>query len=378
MSSRAAALVLLLCLTSFDGAGDAAAQRPDPDARQRAYTLDAAFERYAQGDHQIIARTFQRSIDFQRLRINNRRRLDAWLGPWRKDRAAFVLELTYVSSLVAPAYTPFLLKPSQDYVVRAANSGLVDVGFERLWHRVAVAMLQRRMTTHEVDHYLQAIEAAAPANGAPRASDARWRLARGIAQEQRCWLSRPSLSSAGAPSDEVTQASEREPDRAARKLAGAERLRHRTCLLESASLFERAATDDETRAEARVRGAWARVQLEEFAAANALLDGIDAGDDRPLAYWAALFRGRALTGSRQHDAAVRAYITALELFPDAQSAAVGRALALYSADRYAEADAAAAALRGKALNAADPWSTYFIADDRFLTGWIAHLREAIP
>ena len=107
------------------------------------------------------------------------------------------------------------------------------------------------------------------------------------------------------------------------------------------------------------------------------LDGVVAGDDRDLAYWLALFRGRVLTALNRPQDASAAYKAAVALYPTAQSAGIGLALELMRLDRMQEADAAARVVRTAGSSATDPWSSYGAGDRRFLDPWIDQLRAAI-
>jgi tetratricopeptide (TPR) repeat protein len=126
-----------------------------------------------------------------------------------------------------------------------------------------------------------------------------------------------------------------------------------------------------------VRSAWILLQQERAAEAVAALDAANPADDRALAYWRALFRGRALTALGSADEAEAAYGGALALFPSAQSAGLGRALALVRLDRVTEADQAARAIRTRPAEAVDPWSIYYDGDRRFVDRWIEQLRSAV-
>jgi tetratricopeptide (TPR) repeat protein len=157
----------------------------------------------------------------------------------------------------------------------------------------------------------------------------------------------------------------------------AEDARWKACLGEAIARFEAAAAIAETRAEARVRGGWLLFQQGHPQAALEWLDEAQPGDDRDAVYWASLIRGRVLDELGRHEAAAEAYAAALAVCPDAQSAGVGLALALFRIDRVIEADEVARSLRTRTAAVADPWWHYPGADQRFVDGWIAELRAAI-
>jgi tetratricopeptide (TPR) repeat protein len=151
---------------------------------------------------------------------------------------------------------------------------------------------------------------------------------------------------------------------------------HRACLGEALARFEVAATLDDSRAEARVRGGWILFQQERFAQSLDWLNVTVPAGDRDLAYWHALFRGRALESLGRFQDALSAYQTASTLYPSAQSAGIGLAFILMRLDREPEADTVARALRVSAAGAVDPWTTYLAGDYRFVNRWIDQLRAA--
>ena len=138
--------------------------------------------------------------------------------------------------------------------------------------------------------------------------------------------------------------------------------------------FEAASEVDETRDEALVRGGWTLFQVGRFPEALDWLDEAAPKDDRDLAYWRALFRGRVLESLGRPEDALAAYKAALTLNPGAQSAGVGHAILLMRLDRAQEADASARALR--VSTDADPWLIYSVGDHRFVDRWIEQLRTA--
>jgi hypothetical protein len=142
--------------------------------------------------------------------------------------------------------------------------------------------------------------------------------------------------------------------------------------------FEAAAGHDETRAEARVRHGWIHFQVGRFPDALNRLDVVESSDDRDLAYWLALFRGRVLSALGRNQDAATAYRAALALYPGAQSAGTGLAVELMRLNRVTEADEIARAVRTAQASAApDPWSSYLDGDRRFVDRWIAQLRAVI-
>jgi tetratricopeptide (TPR) repeat protein len=226
------------------------------------------------------------------------------------------------------------------------------------------------------DDHLAAIDTSGRADVA---SDARLLLARGIAQELRCWADRPiDLPSARVDALAKAAGVEVKPD-----LDGPTRVRnnlaaeYRTCLSEAVARFDRARAQNESKAEASVRGGWVLVQQERFQDAIEWLDAAAPGADRVLAYWRSLFRGRALSSLNRHQEAADAYRDALNRYPGAQSAGLGLAYELLWLNDSVEADRIARSLRSTPATTVDPWTTYPQADRRFADQLIETLRQQV-
>jgi tetratricopeptide (TPR) repeat protein len=350
---------------------------------RRTVTLDAVFAAYLSGDSDVVSRTFTTSLDFQAARLGEPRRLDRWLGAWHQGKAVLLLELADAASVVAPQFVRPLLGAGRRYVEAAHAAGApddFDKSFVRLWRRAAIGLLQRSGAPFMVEEHLHGFAAPDGSNGAGDPGDARAPLARAIAQERRCWDVRPHLARAGARIRDLTRAAGMEvrgPGEPNASALAAEDARWKACLGEAIARFEAAAAIAETRAEARVRGGWLLFQQGHPQAALEWLDEAQPGDDRDVVYWASLIRGRVLDELGRHEAAAEAYAAALAVCPDAQSAGVGLALALFRIDRVIEADEVARSLRTRTAAVADPWWHYPGADQRFVDGWIAELRAAI-
>ena len=340
-------------------------------ARAQRVALDEVLGAYLGGDYEVIQRTFVRSLDFQeRLRIDKPRELERWLGPWSRGKALLLLELARVSAGVAPQYVAVFAGAGRRYIARARGT---DTGsnhsadFVRVWHRAAVGLLQGASDPARVEEHV-----------ADDPKDARFLLARAVAQERRCWGARPSLdqpavrvegllaiAGVGLPEDSVGPTkSERE----------AIVTKHRVCLREALSRFEAASKVEDVAAEARVRGGWTLLQDGYYSEALEWLDAAKPHDDRDLEYWHGLFRGRVLEAIGRYQDAVDAYRAALELYPRAQSAGLGLAVALMRLDRTKEADEIARSVREGGVMAPDPWMHYAQGDKRFAGRWIESLR----
>ena len=345
------------------------------DAAQRV-TLDAVLAAYLGGDVDVVSRSFGRSSDFpDRLRLNDPREFDRWLGSWDRRKALLVIEIARATAQVSPRFPRIVVDAGRRYVLTAGAGEFATPetrAHVQLWHRIAVGLLQRFGTSLHVEAYAREV---ASRTGAPL--DPRLVLARAIALERICWDRRPSLEQPDIETGALTRvAGAKTP----RDVNGFPTFRettvtaHRTCLGQALVRFEAATEIDETRDEARVRGAWILFQVGRFPEALDWLDAAAPREDRDLAYWKALFRARVLESLGRPQDALSAYQAALDLQPGAQSAGVGHAILLMRLDRAQEADASARALR--VSTAADPWLTYTVGDHRFVDLWLDQLRTA--
>ncbi len=374
----------LLSLTLVVSAGHASPPAR-VDAAQQQATIDAVLAAYQGGDTGVIARSFARPRDFQdRFRFDDKRELERWLGSWDRGKAVLLLEIARSASGIAPRYTPILVSAGRGYLGRASAGDLASTdaaAFVQLWHRTAVGLLQGFGDPGRVEEHVGDADRRADGHSSTARLDARLVLARATAQERRCWDARPALDQPGTSIDAVIKAAgvtiaddPNGPTKAARE-AGVRT--QGTCLHEALARFETAAGTDETHAEARVRGGWILFQQGRLPEALVSLDAAEPRDDRDLAYWLALFRGRVFDALGRSDDAAAAYQSAMALYPAAQSAGTGLALELVRLDRAPEADQVARGLRAAGASAPDPWSIYIDADRRFVDRWIEQLRKAI-
>ena len=360
-----------------DGPSPSPSSTDQRDPGQR-LTLDAVFSAYVGGDLDVVSRSFGRSADFpDRLRLNDPREFDRWLGSWDRRKALLVIEIARSTGDVSPRFPRVVVEAGRRYVLTngAGEPATPEASASiQLWHRAAAGLLQKFGTSLHVEAYARevAFRTAAPL-------DARLGLARAVALERICWERRPSLNQIDVETGVMTRAT---GVRIPANMNGFPIFRettvnvHRTCLGQALMRFDAAADIDETRDEARVRGGWILFQLDRFPEALEWLDAAAPQDDHALAYWKALFRGRVLDALGRPEDALSAYRAALTLNPGAQSAAVGQAVALMRLDRAQEADAIARALRATPSATPDPWLIYSMGDHRFVDRWIDQLRTA--
>jgi tetratricopeptide (TPR) repeat protein len=335
-------------------------------------TLDRLFTDYAAGDYGVVARTLRGPEDFRTLRLEKPQALDDWLGAWDQRKAIFLIDLARAANVAAPPRTWPILLSGRRYVTEHALSSIASDEFERIWHYTALGLLQRHAFADYEERYLDALKARSLSSTPDRIT-----LARGIAQEQRCWNDRPDLDRAGADADAVARAAGQDVAShwgISRSTLAEAHKQQEACWTEALTRYRAAFSSDDAGAEARVRGAWILLQLGQPRDAFEMIDGALPEDDPELAYWAGLFRGRIADSLGRYPEAEHAYRAALEASPNAQSAGIGLALTLFKMNRDADADAVAFKVRSRPTSAADPWWTYINGDFRFVERWTARLR----
>jgi hypothetical protein len=331
--------------------------------------LDPVLAEYARGDHDVVARAFAQSNDFRKHDLFDRKKVEKWLGAWSPDKTAFMAELVVRASAVAPAYIPNLAATGQRYVLsRPSQPGAVppEDDLERRWHLIALGVMQRHVLPKFLLQYVDGLRARRVLPAVAAVWDSRIDLAGGIAHEQQC-----RLLNATARDDRVLADLE---GAAATPLV--QRREATDCMRTALTMLEAAAEREEVRDEARTRAGFVAFQLGRATEAKALLDSARPGPDRYVAYWRALFTARVAEALRADADAEIGYRVALAAYPEAQSARIGLALALFRLNRPDEADTAMRAARQVGDEAVDPWRDYFAADGRFVGDWLAALRKA--
>jgi tetratricopeptide (TPR) repeat protein len=212
-----------------------------------------------------------------------------------------------------------------------------------------------------------------------RSLEPRLVLARAVARETICWESRPTHEHPGQDLEALTSATgvriEADLDGPRRAVLRKKFETHRACLKDAATRFAAAEVAEDTRAEALTRGAFVLFLDGRAREASEKLAAVRPGNDRFVAYWTALFQGRVLGALGRAEQALQAYGRALDLYPGAQSASIGRALELSHLRRTDEVDAVSQLVR--ATSAEDPWLTYFKAEQRFIDQWLKDLRAVL-
>ncbi len=377
MTARVIVLATACCLLAGAAHDRSTPSSSDQRGPVQRMTLDAVLAAYLDGDLDVVSRSFGRSRDFpDRMRLYDSREFEHWLGPWDRRKALLLIEIARATGQVSPRFPRVVVDAGRRYVLTAGRGELATpeaAALVHLWHRAAVALLQRFGTSFHVEDYVRDV---ASRTGTPL--DARLVLGRAVAQERTCWDNRPLLDQPDPQTELLTKAAgvriRAELSGPPPALRAANVIAHKACLGSALARFEAAAAIDDTRDEARVRGGWILFQLERFQEALEWLDAASPHEDRDLEYWRFLFRGRVLESLDRPFDALFAYQAAQALYPGAQSAGIGYSMMLMRLDRAPDADGSARALR--ASTTTDPWLIYPTGDYRFVDRWIDQLRTA--
>ncbi len=143
------------------------------------------------------------------------------------------------------------------------------------------------------------------------------------------------------------------------------------------SAYEEAAAFESTRAEATVRIARLMLDSKRPSEALAALDKFDETwtTEGVVIYWARLLRGKTLAALDRPEQATKAYESALEIVPSAQSPRIGIMALESKRGRASIAEAISRDVRTAADPVSDPWWIYPHGDIRFFPKWQKALRE---
>lgn len=369
MHRRLALVLVVVCLWPASG----------PATAQTVIDFDGLLAAYSAGDHQVVTKTLNSELAFILLRPSMTNAVKQKpLAPgekppvWNRQRPALLLEIAIAASLyskkdVIPALsagrlmimgrpTPMDRNPAED-------------AFETLWHRIAIAVLQRTMMPDAEHVYLDTLERryrTGPGVAAEqRPLDPRFVLDRAIADEQMAWQAEFAGAGQGSSTRLTTAVKPGDTSRLAKLLTRA------------ITSSDEAAALPEVANEAHVRGAVLRIRMGRFADALDALHRMNLNEaDRVQQYWAALLEARALHELKRLPEAERTYREAATIWPEATSPATGLAFVLFDMNRRDDALAAVAAAR-TTPDGADPWWSYMLADARFLNRWRDALREML-
>jgi tetratricopeptide (TPR) repeat protein len=374
------------------------AQRPAPpkaSPREAAAMFDRLYQAYASGDHAVVVsqvNTLDACRRIQPALVTSTKTLltpeNGVPNEWRRDKAAFVLELANDLSQCASKELVTLLSEGRAYVMgrpTLLTANASDDAFELQWHLIAEGILQRERALDFADVYLDTLErryvTGQSAKAANASLDPRFMLMRATNAEQRALATRPGGVStpatpaalravdasqpAGLPSSFTISTAQSTAAVGGRqeKLRGAARL------------LDEAAAIGTNAPESFVRLAAVRYQLNQFEDALAAVNRAAVpSSDRPLAYWAGLWKGRILDAMNRPADAEAAYASALDAWPTGQAAGVGVALMRFKQNHRAEAREAALRVQAMPAGAPDPWWGYSNGAERFVGPWLVTLR----
>ncbi len=376
------------------------AQRPDTRGSKEATALfDRLYAAYAAGDRTVVitqlktvddCRRIQPALEMSAKALLDRRADGGVVSEWRRDKAAFVLELANDLSECAPKEFWTLLSTGRSYVMERPTALGADAGddaFELKWHLIAAAILQRAHGPDATDVYLDTVErryvTSPAAKEAHTTLDPRFELMRGINEEQRgAGNGRARMVAASSPlrqqAGDVSTAAAVPTVSSSPTIYTSAAIAAPGYLRAAAKAFERVSAIGSMAPEANVRLSAVRLQLGQFQEALAANDlAIVPAADRPLAYWAALWRGRILDAMNRPADAERAYASALDAWPTGQAAGVGLALMRFKQNHRVEAAEASSRVQAMPPGAPDPWWTYFSGDGRFVAAWLTELRSML-
>ena len=343
-----------------------------PDAAAGAATpLDNLFSKYSAGDKAIVLRELRTSADFERVRPDLARTFARWRAEtWSTDRSAFALEVAVAAFARRWPNPQLFLDAARDLLIArpdAPGARPEHDRFEIAFHRVAVAMLAAVDGPHSVQTYLTSIQRRVmidlESSKGPVLKDARLVMAHAMAREAQTLLLLLSVRS-------------RRDDPRAWVVPTGDRSTRRQ-LEEISQLFEIAAADADTGAEAQVRRAFVLYRLGSNKEALTLLEAATPSDD-DVDFWRQLIQGRVLLALGRRTDAIAAFERATMLAPEAQTPAVAlMAIFLKAGDRdlalgWAERARTTTETRG------DPWPRYWGGYSRFLLPWLGELREFQP
>jgi tetratricopeptide (TPR) repeat protein len=333
---------------------------------------------YAAGDRDVLAKTLvdgKGIIEFH-YSLSAALKLESdpkTSHPWGRARSAFLLEVAvFASTHFRQDAVPSISAGRLMMMKRPALLGLdpVEDAFELLWHRTALAVLQRLMAGDAEQIYLDTLERrylAGPSSlAAKRVFDPRFVLDRVIADEQSAFQVE-SLASGQAMTTRLTVLV-KPTDKS--KLA--------TLLRHGVKSSEEAIALPEVAIEASLRRSALLIKLGQFSDALTAIERVKRSDaDQVQRYWMTLLDARALHELKRLPEAERAYRDAADAWPDASAPITGLALVLFDMNRRDEALKAAAALRTQDPTGKDPWWNYIVADSRFVNSWRDQLREML-
>jgi tetratricopeptide (TPR) repeat protein len=301
----------------------------------------------------ILAKAFPTAQRYEDFRDNFRDRVfEAWgLLPREPSKAMFMFDISLAAFPRGYLYWADFLQMGQTYMRRrSAQIGMMPQwdAFELQWNKTVIALLAGRRKPDLVDtlarpliegRIIPALPSTRPALVDPWIA-----LLAGFVEE-------------GYIIEDPKRAGERVP--------------------KAIAAYEKATAFEPTRAEATVRMARLLLDSKRPSEALAALDKFDDGwtQEAVVLYWARLLRGKALAALDRPEAAIRAYGSALEIVPSAQSPRIGIMAIEAKRGRAPIAETISRDIRTAPDPVNDPWWIYAHGDVRFFPQWEKALRE---
>jgi VWFA-related protein len=321
---------------------------PSPAPRRVAAGVQALADLYERRDYAGLQAQLAATRDLATLLRDYRTGDSPWPGAPRRA-AALALELAlnglhHDNGFVRDEAIKVLAQ-YQTLVRQPAGSD----AFECSWYWTEIAGLESLLEPNVATPFVARAVERCP-------NEARFRLAQAVVAEQQYWTDeKPTFSSERLTSSNASGQ------------------------LEISRLYEKATTDRETAAEARLRLAWFLCRTGQIdRALDVAGDKPDQSADRQLEYLSDLTRGQILRASGRADAAAEAFRRALTTWPGAQSARVALMTVSLDLGRAQEAAAIGNDVQHAPDDQAnDPWWTFRQGDYRAYSVIVGRLRELV-
>ena len=331
------------------------AQLPAPQSPDRMMG-DDLYSAYLSSGPAILSRAFPTNQRFEEFRKNfNDHVFQKWGGLAReRSRAMFMFDVALAAFPSGYLYWADFFQLGQTYLrKRPATMPIGAVpeldAFELQWNKTAIAFLAGRRTPDLVDTLARPLIAGRiiPAPSSKPALVDPWIALLAGFVEEGYFIEDP-----------------KQVDRVPKAI----------------SAYQQAVAFESTRAEATVRVARLLVESNRPSEAIAALDKSEDSwtSEAVVIYWSRLVRGKALAALDRTDEAIRAYVSALEIIPSAQSPRMGIMALEARRGRSAVAETISRDIRTAPDPVNDPWWMYPHGDIRFFPAREKTLREMAP
>lgn len=349
-------LLVVFCAAAILALPPAAPLTGADTQERRVISVEESFDSYARGEFDQVADAIGRLRDRIGFARELERRAPAWIEAAGSDEIPRRRLIVATVALEFARGIPVLINESTraiyllQWACRLVRRNPHQLEAEHLWHRAAVAMLQRILVNKPrdwEDPVWQVLRSHIGHGKNRFPTDPAWKLADAVAEEFGTW---PYVPATDRPYRETS----------ARRASRA---------------YEKLLDEEAIGAEARLRLAYLMFRSGNAGDALSHLDQVEArSPDAMLLYLAAFVRGQIFEQTAEPDRAVAAYETAMSRLPHHGSAAAALAAIRFRQGRRAEAiELAAQSLRQAGE---DPWRHYSRGDYR-LPDLVRQLRESL-